>query len=276
MTTLILKMYLKKTIFNINKHVFYICGDINIDYLKPQNNHYLTTITSLGCTQTVEVPTRYNKNSNSASIIDHLYTNKPQNSIVTKVITHDITDHLPIFAIIKENKRRQQERSSYTIRDLKNFDKQKYLNDLSNKLSSLTLDVENANDNFTNFNNLLEDTINTHAPLRKLTRKELKLKKKPWITKAILVSTKTKNNLYKNYLKSCNAVSCYLYKNYRNCLTRIKEKSKQMHYCKQVEKSRKNSKMIWKTINDILMHKESNSRSITSITDNCGRNYSDY
>jgi hypothetical protein len=42
------------------------------------------------------------------------------------------------------------------------------------------------------------DIIDKHIPVKELSRKEIKLKSKPWITQAIQKSINTKNKLYKN------------------------------------------------------------------------------
>ena len=44
--------------------------------------------------------------------------------------------------------------------------------------------------------------IDKNAPLKKLTKEELKRSKKPWITKGILTSIKKKNILLKKIIKS--------------------------------------------------------------------------
>ena len=43
---------------------------------------------------------------------------------------------------------------------------------------------------------IIKNTINVHAPLRKYSRKQRRLKTKPWITKAILKSVKHKQKPY--------------------------------------------------------------------------------
>ena len=46
------------------------------------------------------------------------------------------------------------------------------------------------------------DIINNNAPIITLSRKESKLRQKPWLTKGIIESIRIKNQLYKNTLKS--------------------------------------------------------------------------
>jgi len=60
----------------------------------------------------------------------------------------------------------------------------------------------------------------------KLSRGKTKLVSKPWITKRILKSIKTKKRLFRTQIKHHNNVE-YLetYKKYNNILTHIKNKS---------------------------------------------------
>ena len=54
------------------------------------------------------------------------------------------------------------------------------------------LNIENFNKLFNQFAHIILSTIDTHAPLKSLTRKDKKLKSKPWITKGIFISIKRK------------------------------------------------------------------------------------
>ena len=63
--------------------------------------------------------------------------------------------------------------------------------------------------------------INNHAPIRRLTKREIKIRAKPWITKGLKVSIAIKNRLYKSYLKSKNDYYFSKYKTYRNKLKHL-------------------------------------------------------
>ena len=86
---------------------------------------------------------------------------------------------------------------TYT-RDTKNFDAESFQKDLLDNLSIIGngCGEEDENSLMRNFINIFNDTLNNHAPLRKQTRKERKLKSKPWLTKEILISLKHKNKLF--------------------------------------------------------------------------------
>ena len=80
---------------------------------------------------------------------------------------------------------------------MKNFDKEEFLITLENKLSNLfvnnTLSVTEL---FEKFVAILADVVNNFATIRKATRKEIKLKQKPWITNNLLKCILTKNKMY--------------------------------------------------------------------------------
>ena len=75
-------------------------------------------------------------------------------------------------------------------RDTKNCDAESFQKDLLDNLSIIGNDCgeEDENSLMRNFINIFNDTLNNHAPLRKQTRKERKLKSKPWLTKEIFIS----------------------------------------------------------------------------------------
>ena len=74
--------------------------------------------------------------------------------------------------------------------------------------------------------------LNTHAPLRKYTRKEKKLKVKPWLNKTLLKSIKKKKNMFKDLHKNFNQQSLDKYKAYGNALNKTIQGAKQMYYNK--------------------------------------------
>ena len=54
---------------------------------------------------------------------------------------------------------------------------------------------------FYSFHDTISEVIEKHVPLRKLSKGQVRLLAKPWITNGIRASIRTKNNLYKMYLK---------------------------------------------------------------------------
>ena len=100
-----------------------------------------------------------------------------------------------------------------------------------------------VDEQFERFLDIFNTTLNKHASLRK-PRKEKKLNNKPWMTKEILISSKT----------------------YCNKLTRVKEQAKRKYYQGLLLTSTHNMKFLWKTINDITKYNKKAIGLITELT----------
>ena len=110
---------------------------------------------------------------------------------------------------------------------------------------------DNFNGVFDKFLQQLVKSIDMHAPLIKLSRKQVRLKRKPWITSGILKSIKTKQTMYKTHFVHGNASQKKQYKKYANKLTKIKFTAKQLYYQSELNSSNNNSQ-IWRVIKSLL------------------------
>ena len=117
------------------------------------------------------------------------------------------------------------------MRDTKNFEAELFLEELSKSLlllgeTNLPININEIDIYTDKFINILKLILDKHVPLRKRSRKELKLKTKPWITKGLLKSIHRKNFIY----KKCVNIKCTAkwneYKMYKNKLTHPKNSAK--------------------------------------------------
>ena len=99
------------------------------------------------------------------------------------------------------------------------------------------------------------NTLDKHAPLKPMSRRKIILNAKPWITKGIFVSIKTRNRLFKTCYQCQDPVKIKLYKKYRNKLTHIKALAKQQHYDSLLRKNSNNPKKSWSVIREIIDNK---------------------
>ena len=88
----------------------------------------------------------------------------------------------------------------------------------------------NVNDVFSKFVNIFTQVTNLHAPITKFSRRQLKLKSKPWITKGVFTSIRKKQKLYKSHFLSGISSSITYYKKYSNLLTKLKNVAKRLYY----------------------------------------------
>ena len=119
----------------------------------------------------------------------------------------------------------------------------------------------------TNFIDGFADIVNVHAPLKLRNRRQQKQKLKPWLTKAILKSIKTKNKLYTKCYKQNNPESIAYYKKYLNKLTFIKRLAKEQYYTSQLLKHKQDISKQWSIINELLdQSKRCSSTTIHKLT----------
>ena len=106
---------------------------------------------------------------------------------------------VPLHRLVQFISQRHQQR---LVRYFNKFNSENFNDDLFSKIKNFvpkfnTVTGKNISDLFEQFYSLITKTIDTHAPLKKLSRKQRRLKSKPWITKGLLISIKRKQKLHK-------------------------------------------------------------------------------
>ena len=129
-----------------------------------------------------------------------------------------VSDHLPQLLIV-DNIKVNYKILNYYKNDYTKFDEDKFINEFSvinwEYISNTDLD---ANTKFNIFYDQISQLINSHVPRRKLSKREIKLSTKPWITKEILAKMQYRDKVYSQVLK-CNQPDSnmiLLYKQLRN------------------------------------------------------------
>ena len=115
----------------------------------------------------------------------------------------------------------------------------------------------------------LNKILDKHAPLRKLSIQEDKLRKKPWITPDILTSVKNKNKLYRKYIRakdpSRKNILHYEFKKHQNQIDKILKSSKALHYQRFFENNKLNLYKIWAGIKEIINVSAKQKQNISGI-----------
>lgn len=254
-----------KTI-NPNKFDLYICGDININFLK-YNEHdetgkYLDMLFDNNLIPIITKPTRIT--DHSSTLIDHIYTNLSISHVTSGILEVDLSDHLPVFCIIKTEIEKTNKKKK--IRDYRKFDKQLFLNDINLINWEESLAPNKCLDDKTwDVISIINKIVDKHAPVTKITQAKQKQLNKPWLTSGIIKSIKKKQKMYHSHLLSKNPHKINEYKKYANILTFIKQKSKKDYYHSQFTKYKNNLKTTWKIIGNLIKRKNKNQMSPTRI-----------
>ena len=231
--------------YNKNKTIF-VCGDFNVNLLN-HSQHYLTDnfqdiLHGYGLYTLITQPTRIT--IHSATLLDNIFTNVPFNNAKSGVIINDISDHLPIFAVINyrgwistENLKKYK-----TIRQFTDENMQALNNYLIRFDWTTITSCTDVDECYSLFINEIIDAINFQSFKKKV---HLRTSHNPWMTKGIINACNKKNNLYKIFIKNRNEINEQRYKKYKNKLISVLRMSKQEYYTKILNKHKNNIKETW-------------------------------
>ena len=220
---------LNKTLEQLKTTKVYLIDDININIFSINNAKYASdygnVLAGNGYFPLITLPTRVS--DVSSTLMNHLITNDHKNSIFPGIIKTDVTDHYPIFCSINAFTFSSKPNQQMYKRDLLNFNAENFCEDLHKLILNFfpqdnAINPNNLNMIFNNFINIFKTAIDNYAPLKKLSRRQRKLKLKPWITRGLLISIKHKQKLYLSQFINGNTEKRNFYKKYVNKLNKIK------------------------------------------------------
>ena len=206
-------------------------------------------------------PTRIT--SHTATLIDNIITNNIDADSVNELLFSDISDHLPIFSIwFDDNFISNHDKSVYYFRDKSEHNVNKFRDMIANYDWTEIIDLNDPKQAYTKFTDKFSRSMNACLPLKKKTKKNRF--HKPWISNGILKSIKTKNRLYKQFIRHPESQKKVAYKNYRNKLVRTIRMAKRLYYDKKILENKTNIKQTCKYLNEII-NKTKNKPKVCSV-----------
>ena len=230
-----------------------IMGDTNCNLLSQSFDHkaeHLKFITeTYQYIQLIDQPTRIT--SSTRTLIDHIFTNKP-NIITNHVILHvGISDHSLIYATHKHNTLKADPKIIES-RQFKNFDSDAFIEDIKETPFHFASLMDDPNEMWDVWKSLLLEVINKHAPMRK---RKVKSKSSPWIT-AELRRKMRKRDFLKNQAVKQNSYQAWNdYKKARNEVNASIREARVTYFNDSIKKHRGNLKETWNIINSSLGRK---------------------
>ena len=187
-------------------------------------------------------PTRIT--DHSATLIDNIFFNSLEHFKTSGNLIYDPTDHLLNCLVSKFSS--LPEIIKIFRRHYSNFDEQALSNDIQSIDWALLF---NCNSDpscmFDTFYSKISEFIDIHIQPKQLSKKQSKLKTKPWITSATRNSIKIKNKLYKKFLKINSTYYQTKFKVYRNKLNHLIKISKGNNYNDYFSIHLNDGKRIW-------------------------------
>ena len=179
----------------------YICGDFNSDLLKMDRNtnykKFYEQMYSYGSLPQITQPTRVT--DNTATIVDNIFTNNMANKILSRNIITDFSDHYSQFVSVSRDKIDYKSIKMFK-RDYSKFSEESFRDDVS--IQNFNNHYKDVNEKFNDFYFKLEGCVERHAPLKKLTPKEIILENKPWITSELNKMIRIRNKLFQRKKQS--------------------------------------------------------------------------
>jgi len=262
-----------------------LAGDFNIDLIKHEydekSQNLIDTAASYGFTQVISRPTRIT--DHSATLIDHVYTNKVEKIMSSSVLALDLSDHLGTY--VRLSLAPSFDRAARTFKPIlgkctQTNKKHEYrmFNEANNEKfirlihdESWELDGLCAETRYEKFCEIYTDHYNTAYPLntRRTRRKHERVDPKPWIIPWLEDSFNRKNLLYLDYVKEPNIQNKTKYDKMKKFCEKHKNNAKRRYYKKYFDEHSDNSRKQWQMINSVLNRTKKNT-GINKLVDENG------
>ena len=228
---------------NLEAKEIIVLGDFNINVLNESSssNSWHQVTHSFNLTQFVKKPTRIT--TKSETLIDHAYSNTPENIIEVSVPVLGVSDHYPVCITRKLSKTFDTGPVHKIInyRNTKTFDEEQFLNDLNNQPWSVIDIFDDANDALDYFFDIFNSVLSTHAPQK---QKRVKRQKQPnWINEETLMAMKIRDQ----FKEAKNNTQYALWRNKVKTLIR---KAKAKSYSDSIN-TNNSPKHLWQTLLDM-------------------------
>ena len=243
----------------------YIAADFNINILRYHTSkcvqRFIDLIFEHGSVPTINKPTRVTRRN--ATAIDNIITNSfISDNLESAIIQTDLTDHFPIVLLddlkcLRKKRLKDEasnEREKVLVRSFCNENLEIFRHNLAEQDWSFLYNFNDAEQSFEYFLRIFFKMYDEAFPKREVV---LKLKSsEPWMTKGLKKSSKRKQRLYQNFLRNRTVKNETIYKKYRNNFNKYLRLAKRLYISDLLLKYRKDIKMTWRTVNDLIGKKK--------------------
>ena len=236
----------------------YLLGDFNIDLLKcnteAKNSEFLQIMLSHGFLPTITKPTRIQ--SPTATLIDQVFARFGSRTVdfVSGIMLTDISDHFGVFLCLKHANAKQCNRLIVKRRNYDDDNVKTFLRLLSEANFQPVFQNNNPEWAYDYFLDHFLTLFNFCFPEETVRIPKRYIRKNPWMTKGLVISSNTKNMLYKAKLRD-SANNLEPYKNYCRVYNKILRAAKKSYYYSKFAYFRNDLKNTWKIISDALQTK---------------------
>ena len=244
---------LLKTVKSSKNHTI-IMGDFNYNLLEfdnPHVNDFVQIMYEHKFYPTINKPTRIT--TNSATLIDHIWTDISHCKISSGILVDCIADHLPILQSVQLK--------SPPVKNTKTGKRHISSSNISKLVKKLEIynfsgifaftDVDSAYEKFIQqFCTIFDERFPITPTISKKKRGE------SWYDSELKDTHKAKQQLYKKLMRNPSKTNKQNYNKIRNKYDRMIKTKKQLHIKIKLDQHRCNLRETWKIINDLLGKKK--------------------
>ena len=229
-----------------------ILGDLNVDYLKQDNEPIKQSFQLNGFSQLIKLPTRITETT--ATLIDVIQTNKECNISYNVVIPADLSDHDLTGCVRKMHNIKYQPKAT-RCRNYRSYDVDFINNDLLNKDWNPIYQATSPNTALKYFISIIKETLDQYAPF---VTKQIKGKPSPWISKNLSKEMNTRDQLLRKARKTKKTADWISYERKRNFVKNEVQRLKRNYLKSQLDENAKKPDRFRKIIFQIYTIKSKN------------------
>ena len=201
------------------------------------------------------------------TLIDNIFANTFNYNALSGNLVTKTSDHFPQFLII-ENLKVNYAALNYYKHDYSHFSEEAFVDEVSHlDFSPIYNSNLNTNSKFDLFYDQIDSVYKVLVPYKRLSKKEVKIASKAWISKEIFAKMKYRDKLYSKLFKSKqpNPNLHYLYKKFRNRVVKDLKDSKTSYFNQYFSLNQHNMQKLWSGIRSISNVGKCKNSYITSI-----------
>lgn len=229
-----------------------ILGDFNANLLNVHCDRISTFINfmqSHHLISTIGNPTRFppDLSTSQPTLLDHIWVNFLDFSI-SAILDVDITDHCPVFIVVKVPGQVENAKVKYTFRDQSETNLENFYRRLGEVVWSFDR-YNSIDDRFSYFNKTINDVFCESCPI-KVKQVSSKRLQKPWLTGNIIKSIKLKSHYFKLY--KAGLITKEENNQYKNRLNSTIRQAKRSYYHNYFATHRSNMKKYWSGVRELI------------------------
>ena len=232
-----------------------ICSDFNIDLLNYDRHQptadYVDFQLGLGLLPLITKPTR--KYQDSATLIDHIFASRTNNNIKVGVLEDsDLSDHYG--TVYMEDLQVPVKRTSSTLTRRITKSTTRHFIDLAKSVDWDIFETEEDDDKY--YQDILDkietlvDAAYPLKPSKNIKRRVLP----PWMSGALLGSSKEKRKLYRKFKKNPTKTNEKVYREYCKVYQKTSRAAKCEYYEKKFDRYANNVKETWRILRAAIGH----------------------